>query len=172
MKKILTIAILLCSATLSFAQTNFGKKSKFLEGTLNYSKMNNVSSSSVNLSGGYFVTDRFALGVSGEVSDNKSSAGVFGRCLFIEKGHVSVFSQLNLVKSAETTNNTTVKANNMNIGVGLNYFVTNRLALTTQLCSLMDVTYKTGYAQPDINFGLSGVDNPFSAARLGVLVKL
>lgn len=178
MKKILTIVAvivsMICTANLSFGQ-NFKKSDKFLEGSMSYSRVNNVTNNSLNLSGAHFFTNRFALGLTGAVSDTKTSAGVFGRCYFLSKNELSVFSQLTAQTSVETLNSVTTRCNNLNLGIGLNYFVTNRLALTTSLCSLVDVTHypnKAGYSQPDIKIGFSGVDNPLSAARFGILFKL
>lgn len=179
MKKILTIATIvlgmICTANLSFGQSSFKKGDKFVEGSMNYSRVNNTTNSSLNLSGAHFFTNRFALGLTGAVSETKTSAGVFGRCYIFEKNDFSVFSQLTAQTSVETLNSVSTRCNNLNLGVGLNYFVTNRLALTTHLFNLMDVTHypsKDGYSQPDVHFGFSGVDNPLSTAKFGILFKL
>lgn len=178
MNKILTTATIVLSmiltANLSFGQSNFKKGNKFVEGSINYSKVNNTTQSSLNLSGAHFFTNRFALGLTGAMSESKTSGGIFGRCYFYEKNAFSVFSQLTAQTSVETDALLSTKCNNLNLGFGLNYFVTNRLALTTSICSLVDVTShpnKVGYTQPDINVGLSGIDNPLSAAKFGILFK-
>jgi hypothetical protein len=183
MNKILTMVTIILSmiltTNLSFGQSNFKKGNKFVEGSVNYSKVNNTTQSSLNLSGAHFFTNRFALGLTGAMSESKTSGGIFGRCYFYEKNAFSVFSQLTAQTSVETDtvhpqSVVSTKCNNLNLGFGLNYFVTNRLALTTSICSLVDVTShpnKVGYTQPDINVGLSGIDNPLSAAKFGILFK-
>jgi hypothetical protein len=113
------------------------------------------------------------------MSESKTSGGIFGRCYFYEKNAFSVFSQLTAQTSVETDtvhpqSVVSTKCNNLNLGFGLNYFITNRLALTTSICSLVDVTShpnKVGYTQPDIKVGFSGVDNPLSSAKFGILFK-
>ena len=75
MNKILTtVAILLSilTANLSFGQSNFKKGNKFVEGTINYSRVNNTTQSSLNLSGAHFFTNRFALGITGAISESKT----------------------------------------------------------------------------------------------------
>ena len=177
MNKILTtVAILLSilTANLSFGQSNFKKGNKFVEGTINYSRVNNTTQSSLNLSGAHFFTNRFALGITGAISESKTTGGVFGRCYFYEKNDFSVFSQLTAQTSVSTDTNGSTRCNNLNLGFGLNYFVTNRLALTSSICSLVDVTShpnKVGYTQPDVKVGFSGVDNPLSSAKFGILFK-
>lgn len=184
MNKILTMVTIILSmiltTNLSFGQSNFKKGNKFVEGSVNYSKVNNSTQSSLNLSGAHFFTNRFALGLTGAMSESKTSGGIFGRCYFYEKNAFSVFSQLTAQTSVETIpipgvdSSVSTKCNNLNLGFGLNYFITNRLALTTSICSLVDVTShpnKVGYTQPDIKVGFSGVDNPLSSAKFGILFK-
>lgn len=184
MNKILTMVTIILSmiltTNLSFGQSNFKKGNKFVEGSVNYSKVNNtidsvlVCQGSLNLSGAHFFTNRFALGLTGAISESKTSGGIFGRCYFYEKNAFSVFSQLTAQTSVETDSSVSTKCNNLNLGFGLNYFITNRLALTTSICSLVDVTShpnKVGYTQPDIKVGFSGVDNPLSSAKFGILFK-
>jgi hypothetical protein len=183
MNKILTMVTIILSmiltTNLSFGQSNFKKGNKFVEGSVNYSKVNNTTQSSLNLSGAHFFTNRFALGLTGAMSESKTSGGIFGRCYFYEKNAFSVFSQLTAQTSVSTDtvhpqSPISTKCNNLNLGFGLNYFITNRLALTTSICSLVDVTShpnKVGYTQPDIKVGFSGVDNPLSSAKFGILFK-
>jgi hypothetical protein len=177
MNKILTtvaIVLSILTANLSFGQSNFKKGNKFVEGTINYSRVNNTTQSSLNLSGAHFFTNHFALGITGAISESKTTGGVFGRCSFYEKNAFSVFSQLTAQTSVSTDTNGSTKCNNLNLGFGLNYFVTNRLALTTSICNLVDVTSnpnKVGSTQPDVKVGFSGVDNPLSSAKFGILFK-
>ena len=76
MNKILTMVTIILSmiltTNLSFGQSNFKKGNKFVEGSVNYSKVNNTTQSSLNLSGAHFFTNRFALGLTGAMSESKT----------------------------------------------------------------------------------------------------
>ena len=70
------------------AQNAFKKSDKIVEGTVSYSKASGADASySFNPSVGYFVTDRFAVGVAAGLGKDENgvkatSVGAYGRCYF------------------------------------------------------------------------------------------
>lgn len=172
------LAAMLC-ANLTFAQSNFSKGNKTIEGTFNYNKNSSGTSGELSPSMGYFVTDRFALGVTAQISSNKSGGGIYGRCLLINKNKTVIYSQLtaqSMIESSEDSLGETVstRMNNVNLGLGLNYFFTKKLALTTSISNLASYTMYPVHGtvtQPVIAIGFNGITNPFTSPSFGILYK-
>lgn len=169
MKKILLILVAALGLTAT-AQTGFKKSDKFVEGTFSYEKAKDVDATyTFAPTVGYFVTDKTAVGVSVETgkaaTGNSTSFGVFARHYFLNVGKdFKVYSQLGVNNNNEADAKAYISTD---LGLGLNYFVTKNLALTTSLTSLASYNDKTS----TFNVGFGGVDNPFNAPKFGVLYK-
>lgn len=179
MKKVFSIFVALTVLTLSVTAQGFKKSDKIIEGMASYNKDDgNSGYYSISPTVGYFINDKIALGLNGEfsTSSNKdaSNIGAFGRLYFLEvgkEGKLKVFTQLSVLSSKETTKDSTgvekTSGVGFNWGVGANYFITSRLALSTNLFDLM--SYNS--AQSEFMIGFKGVNNPLSTPSFGVLYK-
>lgn len=167
MKKILLILVAALGLTAT-AQTGFKKSDKFVEGSVSYAKETGVDAVyTFAPTAGYFLTDKFAVGVQVEKTNtmDKFSAGVFGRCYFLNVGKdFKVFSGLGINTADATTGLSHV---NVNLGLGVNYFVTKNLALSANLAHLGHYNFKTESA----SLGFEGIDNPLNAPKFGLLYK-
>lgn len=158
MKKILLILVATLGLTAN-AQTGFKKSDVFVEGSFSYAKEKGADATySFAPTVGYFLTDKFAVGAQVEKSNtmDKLGAGVFARCYFLNVGKdFKVFSGLNL-----NTNDALIDRPNFNasLGLGVNYFVTNNLALSANLANLSNYNFETG----TFNVGFKGINNPFN----------
>ena len=168
MKKAFSILAALAVFSLSVtAQSTFKKDDKLVEGTVSYSKSTGSDAEySIAPSLGYMVTDKVAVGVTGEfvktTSGEVNNFGIFGRCYFLNVGKsLKVFSQLNAGRSYDRFAT--------DLGLGANYFVTKNLALSASLAQL--VSYNTGDGVSNFSVGFTGVNNPISAAKFGVLYR-
>ena len=174
MKKMFSILAVLTILTVSAnAQSNFKKSDKILEGTASYVKTEGVDASySLAPTVGYFLTDKFAIGVAGETAKDDAgvktnSIGVFGRCYFLNIGkNLKTYSQLTM---SNVTINDAGSAFGLNLGLGLNYFVSSKLALTLHVADLVD--YTDNKSTSTFSLGWQGVTNPFSASKFGLLYR-
>jgi len=174
--KLTILAIMLGFASLTTSgQGTFKKSDKFVEGTVSYTKASNTKASwSFAPTVGYFLTDKFAVGVSGSfgeiLSVKTTNFGAFGRCNFLKLGKSGVvYSQLNVATQSQNTSGVKITSFKTDLGLGANYFVTNRLALTAGLTSL--VSYQKQGSSSLFSIGFTGVDNPLALGQLGVLYK-
>lgn len=176
MKKLLSM-LALAAITLTASAQTFKKSDKILEGTVAYSKAGDDVEYSIAPSVGYFVTDGVAVGVSAQYGEDKdlsettTGVGAFVRCYFLNIGkNFKAYSQLGLGNA--TTKISDVKTSTFGVGVGMgaNYFVSKKVALTAQLVDLASYTSTEGASA--FSIGFTGVKNPFSMATFGVLVKL
>jgi len=174
MKKMFSIlAVLTILAVSANAQSSFKKSDKILEGTASYVKTEGADASySLAPTVGYFLTDKFAIGVAGETAKDDAgvktnSIGVFGRCYFLNIGkNLKTYSQLTM---SNVTINDAGSAFGLNLGLGLNYFVSSKLALTLHVADLVDYTDMNSTST--FSLGWQGVTNPFSASKFGVLYR-
>jgi len=178
MKKFLLFAMMLFAFQLSSAQT-FTKGDTFIEGTVNFVSSDDVKTFNFNPSVGYFLTNKFAAGVtvntqSTKTADVKTSdsfgVGVFGRYYFLNIGErFTTFSQLAITSDSDKTADT--KTLNANIGLGANYFITKNLSLTLSVADLVlyaSIKAGTALAVNTTTVGFSGVINPFTAPTFGL----
>jgi outer membrane protein len=171
-KTVLALAVILTAFTAATAQK---KSEKFVTGTVSYSKSTDVKASySLKPTVGYFLTDKVAVGVFGEVSESgdekTTSVGVFGRCHFMTIGqHCGVFSQLSVSTNSTTVADVKTTSTNANLGLGANYFVTKRLGLTMDIANL--ISYENVDSKSTTTIGFEGVTNPFAVASFGVIYK-
>jgi len=168
------LAVLTILTVSANAQSNFKKSDKILEGTASYVKTEGVDASySLAPTVGYFLTDKFAIGVAGETAKDDAgvktnSIGAFGRCYFLTIGkNLKTYSQLTM--SNTTINNDSKSSFGLNLGLGLNYFVSPKLALTLHVADLVD--YSDNKTTSTFSVGWQGVTNPFSASKFGVLYR-
>lgn len=177
MKKVILLAIAMIAAvTFTNAQTNFKKSDKFLEGTVSYSKSTGTDATyGLQPTFGYFLTDRFAVGASANFGKDGAGVkttgfGAFGRCYVLNIGqNLKTFSQLTV--GGTTTNDAGVKTTGfgVNLGLGVNYFVSSKLALSLNVADLMN--YTSVEDNSTFTIGWEGVSNPLSAAKFGVLYR-
>ena len=182
MKKILLILVAALGLTAT-AQTGFKKSDKFVEGTFSYEKTKDVDATyTFAPTVGYFLTDKTAVGISVETGnvtktidshtgDVTTTTGkhfcttVFARHYFLNVGQsFKVYSQLGVTNNNDADTKSYVTAD---FGLGLNYFVTKKLALTANLTSLASYddsasTFKVGFNK---------VDNPLTTPKIGLIYK-
>lgn len=177
MKKVVLLAIALIAAvTFTNAQNNFKKSDKFVEGTVSYAKAEGVDATyGLQPTIGYFVTDRFAVGVAGAFGKDAEGVkttgfGAFGRCYILNIGqNLKTFSELGV--GTTTINDAGVKTSafGINLGLGVNYFVSPKLAVTLNVADIMN--YTSVESSSTFTIGWEGVTNPLSAAKFGVLYR-
>lgn len=161
MKKVFSILAL---AVFSLTATAQSKGEKLVEGTVSYSKSTGSDAVySVAPSVGYMVTDKVAVGATGEFTTGKfTDFGAFGRCYFLTVGKsLKVFSQLNVGRVSDKFQTDLV--------LGANYFVSKKLAVTANLTQL--ASFNTSNGVSNFSVGITGVNNPFAATGFGVLYK-
>jgi outer membrane protein len=146
-----------------------------LEGTVSLTKATGTKATwTLNPTVGYFVTNRVAVGLSaelGEAADAKTTnVGVFARCYFMNIGqHAHVFSQLGVAANSSTDAGVKTTSTTAGLGLGANYFVSPKLALSMHVADL--VSYANSDSHSTLTVGFSGVTNPFATASFGVLYK-
>jgi len=176
MKLVILALVLSLTAFTASAQTTFKKSDKIVEGTASYTKTSDVDASySLKPTVGYFLTDRFAVGVFGEVAKNTTGTktlnyGAFSRCYFLTIGnHFKTYSQLDVANNTTDAAGTKTNTLGVNLGLGANYFVTNNLALTLHVANL--ASYTNGDSNSTFTVGFDGVTNPLSPVKFGVLYR-
>ena len=173
--KLVIATLVLTFAAFTMNAQSFKKSDKILEGTVSYTKATDVDASySINPAVGYFVTDKVALGVFGEFGkagdDKTTNVGAFARCYFMTIGnHCSVFSQADLASNSSTVASVKTTSFAANLGLGANYFISSKLALTMHVANL--VSYESADSKSTFTIGFDGVTNPASLAKFGVLYK-
>lgn len=174
--KLVALALVLSLTTFTMVNAqSFKKSDKILEGTVSYSKTTDIKSSwSLSPSVGYFVSKTFAIGVFGGFGETEgvktTNAGIFGRCYFMNVGkNLKVYSQATFASNSEKEANTKTTSTTADLGLGVNYFVSPKLALTMNVANL--VSYESQSSVSTVTVGFAGIDNPFATAKFGVLYK-
>ncbi len=176
--KLIAVAFLLSLTAFTSvnAQIAFKKSDKFVEGTASYSKSEGTDASySLAPTVGYFISDRFAAGVFGQVGKDgdgveTSTIGAFGRCYVLNIGkNLTTYSQLNVGSSSVNDAGTKTSALGINLGLGANYFVSPKLALSMHISDLMN--YTSVESSSSFSIGWEGVNNPFSMTKFGLLYR-
>jgi len=173
--KFVIAAFLLTMTTFAVNAQTFKKSDKIVEGTVSYTKSTDVKASySIKPAVGYFLTNKVAIGVFGEVgkteAEETTNFGAFGRYYFLTIGKkCDIFSQVDV--ASNTTKVADIKANSVsgNLGLGANYFVTSKLGLTMNVANL--ISYESADGKSTTTIGFEGVTNPFSVAKFGVIYK-
>jgi hypothetical protein len=172
---ILALVLSLTTFTVVNAQCAFKKSEKFVEGTVSLTKETDTKATySVSPTLGYFLTDRFAVGVSAEIgkvdSTKTGNFGVFGRCYVLSVGkHLKAYSQLGVASNSTTVGATKATSVSADLCLGANYFVSSRLALSMHLADL--VSYSSQDSHSTLTVGFEGLTNPLASANFGVLYK-
>jgi outer membrane protein len=205
MKKIiLTVATVF---VLSFANAQdkkasgfgFSEGDVFVEGNISSMSSNNknsdtkTSSFEFNPKAGYFLSDKFAVGVELGIGSGKTTVagtntskssnfnfGAFGRYYFLDLGQrFKTYTEFGFnVGSDKTGVSTTVKTNTFDLGAGLgmNYFVTPKVAISFGLGNVInfgssktDMTGDKGSSSMDLN--LNVFNNFFTTPTFGALYK-
>lgn len=174
MKKLILLAIAFIAFQTSFAQ-KFSKGDTFVEGTVKFVSSDTEDTFNLNPAVGYFLTDKFAVGAELNTQSTKDGAGVktsdsfgvgvFARCFFLEVNKLQVYSQLGV--STNDDKITTEKSTQAALGLGANYFITNKLSLTMKVAELASYRAISG-GDNRLAVGFEGVNNRFSLASLGL----
>jgi outer membrane protein len=173
MKKMFSMLALVALSTGAIkAQSTFQKSDKFVEGMASYTSKDKKETYKVSPMIGYFVNDKIAVGAMAEFSTTDSSKttniGAFGRYYFLNLGkNFKIFSDLTVMSNSTKVNDEKTSGVAFGTGLGVNYFVTNRLALSTRLANLM--SYDGGSST--FNIGFEGITNPINTPTFGVLYK-
>ena len=173
---VVTLLVSLVSMTGVKAQSTFTKGDKIVEGTVSYSKSSGADAEySVAPSFGYFATNKTAVGVSVEFGTSAdgdvTNFGVYARNYFHTIGkNFLTYAQVNA--GSNSTKSAGVKTSEFAAGVGLgaNYFVSPKVAVTAHVADL--VSYTSADGASNFSIGFTGVHNPFSMGSFGVLIKL
>jgi len=164
MKKVFSILAALVVFSLSVsAQSNLSKSDKLVEGTVSYSTSTGTKGQyAIAPSIGYMVTNKVAVGLTGEFTNSVTNFGAYGRCYFMNVGkNLNVFSQLNVGRVSDRFST--------DLGLGANYFVSKKLALSAGLSQL--ISYNTGDGVSNFSIGFNGIDNPIAATKFGLLYR-
>jgi outer membrane protein len=174
MKKIILIVAVALTSAVASAQ-GFKKADNFVEGNISYSKSTGADAShSIMPTVGHFFTNRVAAGVFGEVANEAgvktTGVGAFARCYFMTVGKsLNVYSQLDLGTSTTKEAGAKTTTTSSNLGIGANYFVSNRLSLNVGLTSLVGYTSVDSHSTVTVGFGT--VSNPLNAGTFGLSYK-
>ena len=206
MKKIILTAAAVFAFSFANAQDKdakgfgFSEGNVFLEGNLAFGSTNDkndevkTSSFSFNPKVGYFISDKFAVGInlgigSGKITetgedDIKSSnmnVGAFGRYFFLDLGErFKTFTEFGFgITSNKTGDADFQKTNGFNVGAGLgmNYFVTPKMAISFGLSNVLSYQSSKSKADGDkgqTSFGanVNVFQNFFDTPTFGLLYKL
>ncbi|MBL0014106.1 MAG: outer membrane beta-barrel protein [Flavobacterium sp.] len=202
MKKIILSAVAIFTFGVASAQDKkdgsfgFAKGDIYLGGRISYNSStdddgtNSVKTTSTTLAPevGYFISDNFALtlGLNSTTSDNgatevKNSAfevNVGGRYYFLNMGErFKTFTNFGIgFGSNDNGGGDAEKTSTLGIGggLGINYFVTPRLAIDFGLTNLLRYSSaKTGdVSNSSIDLSINEYNNFFAAASFGLIYKL
>ena len=175
--KLVVLSVLFSALALtSQAQATLAKSDKFVEGTFSYSSSTGTDAAyGIKPTVGYFLTDKFAVGVLGEVGKTSTGAktlnyGAFGRCYCLNVGEkFKAYSQLTVLSSSTDNAGTKTNSFSTDLGIGANYFFTSKLALSVNLVNL--ISYTSSGSNSNFTVGFDGVTNPISPVKFGVLYK-
>lgn len=176
----------------------FEKGNIILEGSLGLYSENDknteekVSGFSLNPKAGYFVTEDFAVGLelgigsykeelAGTDTEKQSSfaAGVFGRYYFLDLGkRFKTFAEVGVGFGTVKYDLADVKEKFVGAGVGLgiNYFVKENIAITFNLSDVLSYTSRKwdvdgAEAVSEFNANINVLNNFFETAQFGLMYK-
>ena len=178
----------------------FAQGDVMVEGNLGFGSTNDkntetkTSNFDFNPKAGYFVSDKFAVGVELMVGSNKTevagtetdkgsnfNAGVFGRYYFLDLGErFKTYAEAGLGMTSEKDGIGAgeVKTNGFGFGVdlGINYFITDSFAINFGLDNVLGyntskVDTDGAKAESEFNFSAGEFNNFFDTARFGLTWK-
>jgi outer membrane protein len=198
MKKIVLAAIAVMGFSFANAQDSgsfgFSKGNILLEGNLGFSSINDkntevkTNSFEFNPKAGYFLTDKFALGLDlGIGSDKKKIAGedagknsnfnvgVFGRYYFLDLGQrFKTYAEAGVGLNSGKESEAKYSGVGFDAGLGINYFVSNSFAINFGLTDILAYNtnkYKGGKEVSDFDANLNVFNNFFTTAKFGLTYK-
>lgn len=198
MKKVILAAIAVMVFGFANAQDSgsfgFSKGNIFLEGNLGLSSKNDKNTETktnffeFNPKAGYFLTDKFALGLDlgvgsykkmapGSDADKSSvfKAGVFGRYYFLDLGQrFKTYAEAGVGLDSGKEGSAKYSGVGFNAGLGVNYFVSNNFAINFGLTDILaydSYKFKGGKAVSEFDANLNVFNNFFSAAKFGLTYK-
>lgn len=173
MKK--TALLLVLALTTLFTNAQFKKADKFVEGSASYSKAEG-SDAVYNLQPtvGYFTSDKLAFGIFGQIGKDQgretTGFGAFGRYYVLNVGqNLKTYSQLTVGNTSIEEAGINTSTFGIDLGLGVNYFISKRLALSLDVANLM--TWTSQESNSEFSIGWNGVTNPFSVTKFGVLYR-
>lgn len=198
MKKLIFAAIAVMGFSFANAQDSgsfgFSKGNVLLEGNLGLSSTNDkntevkTNSFEFNPKVGYFLTDKFALGLDlGIGSDKKKIAGsdagknsnfnvgVFGRYYFLDLGQrFKTYTEAGVGLNSGKDGEAKYSGVGFGAGLGINYFVSNSFAINFGLTDILTYNsekYKDAKAVSDFDINLNVFNNFFTTAKFGLTYK-
>lgn len=202
MKKVLLTAVAVFAFGFANAQEEvktfgFSEGDVFVEGNLGFSSTNNkntevkTSGFDFNPAVGYFVTEKFAVGLELMVGSGKREvagvdvaknsnfgAGVFARYYFLDLGErFKTYAQAGVNFNSEKESVSDYKASGLGLGAGLGiqYFVTPRIAINfglTDILSYNSFKEDGGKNTSSFNGNVNVFNNFFDTASFGLTFKL
>jgi len=205
MKKLFLAAVIAAFGFTANAQDEtpafgFGEGDLFIEGNVGFSSTNDKNTDekangfNITPSVGYFITDDIAVGgtfslnsykqeVSGTDTEDQFGFGIgaFGRYYFLDLGErFKTNAEFGLGYLSMDDKLADVKENTFGagLGLGMNYFVTEKIALTFGLKNVLSFSSSKldvsgAKAVSEFNFGFGDVANPFGGnASFGLLFVL
>jgi len=174
MKK--TIMMMLVSMlTLAGVTATAQKSSKYLVGTMSYSKSTDEDATySFSPLVGYYVTNKTSVGVVAEVGESTdktiTNVGAFVRNDFMTIGKkCDIFHQLSVASKTSNEAGTKTSAFNITWGLGTNYIINSKWNLTMNLTDI--ITYNKVGGKSTFAIGFGNITNPLSAANIGLAYK-
>lgn len=200
MKKIVLSMVAILAFGFANAQESssfgFSKGNILLEGNVGFSSTNDkntetkTNSFEFNPKAGYFLTDKFALGielgvgsdkeeVAGTDTDKNSNfnVGVFGRYYFLDLGQrFKTYAEAGVGFNNGKDGLAEAKYTGVGFGAGLgiNYFVSESFAINfglTDILSYDSKKYKDAEAVSEFNGNINVFNNFFSTAQFGLTYK-
>jgi len=174
----------------------FSKGNILLEGNVGFSSTNDKNTETktnafeFNPKAGYFLTDKFALGlelgigsdkeeVAGTDTDKNSNfnVGVFGRYYFLDLGQrFKTYAEagVGFANGKEGLAEAKYSGVRVGAGLGINYFVSESFAINfglTDILSYNSFKYKDGEAVTAFNGNFNVFNNFFNTAQFGLTYK-
>lgn len=204
MKKIVLSAMAVFALSFANAQEGeptfgFSEGDFFVEGNIGFNSANDkntetkTNSFNFNPKAGYFISDDLAIGLDLGFGSNKTEVagtetlknttvgvGAFARYYFLDLGQrFKTYGEFGLGYSTDNYKTPAdVKYNTFGAGLGLgvNYFVTENLAINFGLANILSYTSEKGdwdgaEAENHFNFGFGQFNNFFSDAVFGLTYK-
>ena len=207
MKKILLSALAVFAFGAANAQEKggfgFSKGNVLVEGNLSVKSVSVPDGSSTKTTtsygfapvGGFFVTDKLAVGLGLDIRSDKGlestgpsasvydldtfGVGAFGRYYFLDLGQrFKVYGQGTLgytsYKAKYTRNDVKSSAFGFRAGLGVNYFLTNSIAINFAVSDVLSISHnkpESGDGNTTVNLNVNNFSNFFTTSTFGLTFK-